>query len=81
MADGFRIPPGVAAAFREAAMTAGRIGYRALSAGLAEALKGVSEITSEVDARVKRGARGAERMAKTGAPYNPDEEGSDDDER
>ena len=78
MADGFQLPPGFAAALRQAAMTAGRIGYRALSAAVAEGLRGVSEITAEADARVKRGARAAERMAKTGGPYSPNDGDEDD---
>jgi hypothetical protein len=78
MAD-FQLPPGFAAALREAAMTAGRIGYRALSAAVAEGLRGVSELTSEADARVKRGARKAREMADTGKPYNRDDEEEDND--
>jgi hypothetical protein len=71
-----KVPPGLAAAIS----ALGKIGYRAISAGVAEALKGVSEITGEADARVKRGARAAERMAKTGEPYHPDEEEEEDDD-
>ena len=78
MADGFRIHPGFAAAFRQAAMTAGRIGYKALSAAVAEGLRGIGELTAEADARVKRGARAAERMAKTGGPYSPNDGDEDD---
>ena len=78
MAEGFQLPPGFAAAFRKAAMTAGRIGYKAISAAIAEGLRGVSEITAEADARVKRGARAAERMRDTGGPYKPEDS---DDER
>jgi hypothetical protein len=78
MAEGFKLPPGVASALREAMMTAGRIGYRALSAAVAEGLKGVSEITAEADARVKRGARKAREMADTGKPYNRDDEDDND---
>ncbi len=54
-------------------MALGRIGYRALSAGVAAALEGVSEITSEVDSRVKKGARAAGKMSK-GEPYTPEED-------
>ena len=79
MAD-FQLPPGFAAFFREAAITAGRAGYRVLSAAVAEGLKVASEVTSEADARVKRGRRAAERMRDTGGPYQPDE-GNDDDTR
>jgi hypothetical protein len=76
-----RLPPGLAAALREGAMTLGRIGYRALSAGVAEALKGVSEITGEADARVKRGERAARKMADTGRPYDPNEPEVEDERR
>jgi hypothetical protein len=71
-----KIPPAVANAAREVFSALGRIGYRAISAGVAEALKAGSEITSEIDARVKRGERAARKMAN-GQPYEP--EGDDDD--
>jgi hypothetical protein len=75
MAD---IPPEVRAAMRATVNTLGRIGYRAISAAISTALKGVGEITQEVDRRVKRGAGAAEKMAR-GEPYqNPDD--SDDEE-
>jgi hypothetical protein len=73
-----KIPPAVASAAREVFSTLGRIGYRALSAGVAEALRAGSEITTEIDARVKRGARAARNMAD-GKPYEPEED--DDDAR
>ena len=75
----FQLPPGFAAFFREAAITAGRAGYRVLSAAVAEGLKVASEVTSEADARVKHGARKAREMADTGKPYNRDDEEENDD--
>lgn len=73
------IPPEVRAAMRATVNTLGRIGYRAISAAVSTALKGVSELTEEVDKRVKRGSKAAERMAN-GQPYDPENlEGSDED--
>jgi hypothetical protein len=68
------VPPEVRAAMRATVQTLGKIEYRAISAAISTALKGVGEITEEVDRRVKRGAGAAEKMAK-GEPYrNPDDE-------
>ena len=70
MAD---IPPQVRAAMRATVQTLGKIGYRAISAAVSTALKGVGELTEEVDKRVKRGSKAAERMAR-GEPYDRDPE-------
>ena len=44
-------------------MTIGRIGYRSLCAGVSAGLKGLGEITEEIDKRIKHGASEAEQMA------------------
>jgi hypothetical protein len=72
------IPPEVRAAMRATVQTLGKIGYRAISAAVSTALKGVGEITEEVDRRVKRGSKAAEKMAN-GQPYEgPDDESGEE---
>jgi len=68
------VDPRVAAIGREILQGALKIGYRAVAAGVGAALEAVGEITEEADRRVKRGARGAKRMAATGEPYRREEE-------
>jgi hypothetical protein len=72
MAD---IPP----IFHGVVKTLGGIGYRALSAAVSTALKGVGEITEEIDRRVKRGSRAANKMAN-GQPYDPNDEDEETDD-
>jgi hypothetical protein len=54
-------------------MTIGRIGYRSVAAGISTALKGLGEISTEIDARIKRGERAAQKMAN-GEPYRSEED-------
>lgn len=67
------IPP----IFQGVARTLGAIGYRAISAAISTAMKGVGEITEEIDRRVKRVSHAAGKMAN-GEPYHP--EADDEDE-
>jgi hypothetical protein len=55
-------------------MTIGKIGYKSLCAGVSAGLRGLGEITEEIDKRIKHGANEASRMAD-GHPYErPKEE-------
>lgn len=58
--------------WQEIGATLGRIGYQAMSAGISRALEELGQFTGEVDARVKRGARQAAKMAN-GEPFSPEE--------
>jgi hypothetical protein len=59
-------------AAREIILAIGKIGYRSIAAAVSTGLKGLSELTEEVDRRVKRGERAAAKMAE-GKPYEPED--------
>ena len=65
--------PAFKAAAREIGLGLGRIGFQAMSAGIARALEEVGKLTEDVDQRVKRGARQATRMAN-GEPFRPEDD-------
>ena len=71
-----KIPPHVEAIAREIGAGLARIGYRVISAAVAEGLKAGTEITGEIDARVRRGHAAARKMAN-GEPYDPDADEED----
>lgn len=52
----------------------GRIASQVLSAALARGLDEAGKLTSEIDRRIKRGARQAERMAHGEPPYRPEDD-------
>ena len=77
-----KVPPVVGHIAREVAASLGRIGYRAISAAVSTALEAAGEVSEEINRRIKRGAGAAKHMAKTGEPYqreeDPDPEEEDD---
>jgi hypothetical protein len=72
-----KVPPQVEAVAREIGAGLVKLGYRVISAAVAEGLKAAGELTGEVDARVKRGHVAARKMAN-GEPYDPDADEEDE---
>jgi hypothetical protein len=60
-------------ALRELFLGFGRIGHKVIAAGVCKALEEVRAITADVDHRVERGRKAAERMAR-GEPFRREDE-------
>lgn len=54
-------------------MAVGKIGYRSIAAAVSTAFKGLGEISTEIDKRIRRGERAASKMAE-GHPYEREED-------